>query len=197
MGARHGAQAKIILVEANGTASTSAHDGINSLMQAVNTARNIPAVSVISMSWGVQGALTDPGAGAYDAIFQTPAGHQGITFLASAGDHNAPAAYPSDSPFVVAVGGTVLTPSGGTFTESGWGHGNGDLGPSSSWGGGGGPTSYAEPSYQQILIPTTTYGDVRTSPDVSFDAGTAVAVVINCMTAAATPLVPRGRHQPC
>jgi len=46
----------------------------------------------------------------YNSHFQTPAGHVGITFVASSGDSGAKAGieYPSASPEVLAVGGTSL-----------------------------------------------------------------------------------------
>jgi subtilase family serine protease len=179
--------ANIILIEAASSSDASL------IQTAVKFATTIPSVSVISMSFGEQGA-TDPSGGPNDAVFHTPAGHQGITFLAATGDNNAvfPPNYPADSLNVVAVGGTVLTPAAvpGGFTESGWGNGNGTFGSSSS-GGGGGIGGYSEPSYQKILVPTSSYGGLRTNPDVSFDAGTAVSIVDqldgNPKVGAATP----------
>ena len=57
----------------------------------------------------------------YDSVFTTPAGHQGVTFLASTGDGGAPGGYPAYSPNVVAVGGTTLSVSGNNYvSESGW-----------------------------------------------------------------------------
>ena len=77
------------------------------LVQAVDVARNTPGVVAVSMSWGFNESA---GETAFDSHFLTPAGHQGITFVASSGDSgtaNGPE-YPSSSPRVVAVGGTTL-----------------------------------------------------------------------------------------
>ena len=57
----------------------------------VATAANQPGVSVVSMSWGFtegQNALAADEA-MYDQYLTTPAGHQGVTFVASAGDYGA------------------------------------------------------------------------------------------------------------
>lgn len=94
--------ANIILVEAN-----SASD--SDLFTAVNTARNISAVSVISMSWGSDDNIANQANDQADSAkyLVTPAGHQGITFVASAGDDGHPN-FPAESPNVLAVGGTDL-----------------------------------------------------------------------------------------
>ena len=73
------------------------------------TARNISAVSVISMSWGSDDNIADQANDQADSTkyLVTPAGHQGITFVASAGDDGVPN-FPAESPNVLAVGGTDL-----------------------------------------------------------------------------------------
>jgi subtilase family serine protease len=164
--------AKIILIEAN-----SAYDS-DLIDTAVNTARGIAAVSVVSMSFGTQDELSEPAGSTEDGIFTTPTGHQPITFLAATGDTGAQGGYPAYSPNVVAVGGTMLNASGATFTETGWGNGETSAAdPNTAYGSGGGVSdTYTEPSFQKILTPTTTYGNYRTIPDVSFNAGTGVAV---------------------
>lgn len=93
--------ANLLLIEARS-------DGFSDLMAGVNYARSIPGVSVISMSWGgseFRGQLK------YDASFSTPAGHQGITFVAASGDDGMRygAEWPATSSSVVGVGGTTLT----------------------------------------------------------------------------------------
>ena len=90
--------AKIVLVEAN---SSSYSD----LLTAVSTAANLPGVSVVSMSWGGNEFSSEA---AYDSVFTTPAGHQGVTFVASTGDDAAPGGFPAFSSNVLAVGGTTL-----------------------------------------------------------------------------------------
>ena len=58
-------------------------------------------MSAVSMSFG-GGEFS--GETTYDGTFTTPAGHAGVTFLASTGDGGAPGGYPAYSPKVVAVG---------------------------------------------------------------------------------------------
>ena len=139
-------KANIVLVEANSA-------NLSDLLSAVNTARNMPAVSVISMSWGSSEFY---GETRYDSYFTTPAGHQGITFVASSGDQGAPGLWPSLSTNVLAVGGTSLHLSGSGY------------GSESAWSGSGGGTSQyeSEPSYQSNVQST----GARSTPDVSYDA---------------------------
>jgi VCBS repeat-containing protein len=156
--------AQIILVEAN---SQSLPD----LMTAVASAAAQPGVSVVSMSWGFvegQDVLAQDEA-QYDSYLTTPAGHQGVTFVASTGDYGAGVPqFPAFSPNVVAVGGTALTVAGGTGDyagESAWGYYDNDLG--TYVGGGGGLSQYeAEPAFQKGMQST----GQRTTPDVSFVA---------------------------
>jgi subtilase family serine protease len=137
--------ANIILVEAS-----SASD--NDLFAAVNWARQQAGVSVVSMSWG-----SDDNASfaSYDQNLSnkylvTPAGHAGITFVASSGDSGVPS-FPSTSPNVLAVGGTdlYLTSSGAISSETPW-----------NLSGGGTSKEFAG----------------RKVPDVAYNAGVGVAV---------------------
>lgn len=142
--------AKLVVVEA-------ASDSLNDLMAAVNVARNIQGVSVVSMSWG---GSEFSGETSYDSYFTTPAGHTPITFVASSGDSGAwgGTEWPSSSPNVVSVGGTTLFTTNTTSTiqsETGWS------------GSGGGVSSFeGEPSYQAAVQSTGR----RTTPDLSLDA---------------------------
>jgi hypothetical protein len=141
--------ANILLVEAN-----SAGDA--DLFAAVGWAARQPGVSVVSMSWGGGEFASEA---ASDATFTTPAGHAGVTFVASAGDAGAPASYPAASPNVLAVGGTALSlgAGGSRAGETAWSD------------GGGGPSSYeAQPAYQWGVAPSGTA--TRTTPDVAYDA---------------------------
>src|SRR5271157_665509 len=106
--------AAIIVVEA---ASAKTSD----LMNAVNLARNLPGVSVVSMSWGgpeFRGETT------YNPFFTTPAGHNGVTFVTASGDNGSKygADWPASSPNVVGVGGTTLwvDAAGNTLLETAW-----------------------------------------------------------------------------
>jgi hypothetical protein len=153
--------ARVVLVEANS-------QSLGDLMTAVQTAAGLPGVSVVSMSWGfVEGRdVLAQDEAQYDSYLTTPAGHQGVTFVASTGDYGAAVPqYPAFSPNVVAVGGTSLHLNGDSSynSESGWGALNGGSGQ--FIGGGGGLSQYeAEPTYQQGVQST----GFRTTPDVSF-----------------------------
>ncbi len=142
-------KANIMLVEAKSASLTD-------LLSAVDYARNAAGVSVVSMSWGTNEFMSEHN---YDSHFTTPAGHQGVTFVASAGDDGSwdGASWPSVSSNVLSVGGTTLTlnSSGGIADETGW-----------SDSGGGVAEFESEPSYQ------SQYGNIggRGAPDVSINA---------------------------
>lgn len=106
--------ASILMVEAR---SDSAPD----MLEAVDVARHAAGVVAVSMSWGFP---ETPGQRAYDAHFTTPAGHPGITFVSSSGDHGPEggAVYPASSPNVLGVGGTSLAlgPGGVVEAETVW-----------------------------------------------------------------------------
>ncbi len=151
--------ANIVLVEAN---SASVQD----LVAAVDTARHLPGVSTVSMSWG--GSEFESFSGAefsnqtsLDPFFTTPAGHQGITFIASAGDTGVyqGAQWPATSPNVLSVGGTSLYTSDSSGTYAG----------ETSWSGtSGGFSLYeAQPKYQAVAASGV---NVRVSPDVAYNA---------------------------
>ena len=81
-------------------------------------ARNAPGVSVVSMSFGSgefertwnPSSWFDENQTDYDSdVFTTPQGHRPVSFVASAGDVGSLVEYPSTSPNVLAVGGTVIT----------------------------------------------------------------------------------------
>ena len=87
------------------------------------------------MSWGFNEMQNES---SFDSYFTTPAGHQGITFIAASGD-NGIVEYPSASPNVLSVGGTTLnlTGAGAYSSETAW-----------VSGGGGYSAVEKEPSYQ-------------------------------------------------
>jgi subtilase family serine protease len=149
--------AKLVVVEAK---STTRQD----MMAAVDTARSLPGVSVVSMSWGMGEFSGMAGA---DRHFVTPAGHNGVTFTAASGDEGAAggAEWPASSLDVLAVGGTtLLTDLGGNY--------QGEI----AWSGSSGGFSHyeAEPSFQRSVQSSGR----RNTPDVSFvaDPFTGVAV---------------------
>jgi hypothetical protein len=127
-------------------------------LNAVNTAKNYPGVSVVSMSSGggeFQGELAD------DSTFTNPTNHNGVnvSFVASSGDDQTGVPvgpiYPSSSPDVLAVGGTVLRLSSSGNTEQSWDDSE------------GGQSIYeAEPRYQELVQQT----GFRTTPDVAYAA---------------------------
>jgi hypothetical protein len=154
-------EANIVLVEA-------ASSSLGSLFSAVNDARQLPGVSVVSMSWGTQEFW---GESQYDSLFTTPAGHTGVAFVAASGDSGAWSGplYPSVSPNVLAVGGTTLTVgANNTYgSETAWSGSTGGFSGTDT-----GFWSYeAAPSYQVAAQEASglSFG-VRTTPDVSFDA---------------------------
>jgi hypothetical protein len=142
-------KANIVLVEANSSY-------FSDLIAGVNYARSAPGVSVVSMSFGGNEWSGETG---YNSTFTTPAGHTGVTFVASTGDSGAPAGFPAVSPNVLAAGGTYLsTDSAGNYLgESGW-----------SSSGGGISTYEGQAAYQHGIV--TQSGTFRTTPDVAFDA---------------------------
>ena len=156
--------AGIVLVEANSWAESD-------LESAIQTAAQIPLVSVVSMSF-----VTGPGHVADytlpDSCFMTPAGHSPVTFVACSGDNPPPAPIgtPAESPNVLSVGGTSLyiNSDGSWKLETIW---------SNSRGGSGQGISSTEPLplYQQGTV--TASG--REVPDVAFDGDplTGVAIV--------------------
>jgi hypothetical protein len=133
-----------------------------SLLAAVDTARNIPGVVAVSMSWGFAEVSSQS-----SSHFATPAGHTGITFVAASGDSGFGGGpeWPAVSPNVLSVGGTslIVDGSGNDLRETAWS------------GSGGGFSRYApQPGYQRVIQATGR----RSTPDVAFDSdpGTGVEV---------------------
>jgi subtilase family serine protease len=140
--------ARIVLGEARSTS-------LSDLVAEVDVVADMPGVSVVSMSWSATEWASE---GSFDNNFTTPAGHQGVTYVASSGDNGDIAAWPAISPNVLSVGGTSL------YTNA-----NGSYENETSWSyGGGGVSAYEyKPSYQNLVL---TGASKRTNPDVSFDA---------------------------
>ena len=156
MGACHGPGARIILGEARS-------DSLSNLVSEVVTVAAMPGVSVVSMSWSASEWSSEAN---FNSSFTTPAGHTGVTFVASSGDDGAPPSWPAISPNVLSVGGTslVLTASGAYDYETGWS------------GSGGGVSAYeAKPLYQDGVATGSSH---RTNPDVAIDANPATGLYV-------------------
>jgi hypothetical protein len=151
--------ANILLVE------TDTFFNLNDLGTAIETAVRQPGVSVISMSFG----FSDLPAEYYlDNMLTTPAGHQGVSFIASAGDDGGlDANYPAMSPNVLSIGGTTLPADAA-------GNPNRALDYAWNLGGGGVSTTEAEPAYQGGVQST----GFRTGPDLSYDADQSTGVAV-------------------
>ena len=136
--------ANILLVEAS-------NSSLPSLQAAVTYAANQPGVVAVSMSWGDSESFDEA---SLDSTYVTPAGHDGITFVAGAtGDQGGVISYPAVSPNVVGVGGTTLSldSQGNYLSESAWSD------------GGGGISQYEkQPAYQNGVV--TQSSTQRTSP---------------------------------
>ncbi len=127
------------------------------LTDTLSAAANDSSIHVVSNSWGCDGCSLDTN---IDAVLQYAAS-VGTTFYFSSGD-NSTISYPSDSPYVVAVGGTSLTLNAGSTyaSESAW-SGSGD----------GCTSAIARPSWQygaSVTAHATCSG--RATPDISADA---------------------------
>lgn len=135
--------ANILLVEAK----NASNFGV-----AIDYARHVPGVSVISVSAAGDEYKNETFA---DELFTTPPAHTGETFVFAAGDDGTGALYPSASPNVLSVGGTTL------YT-----YGNGQWYGETVWSGGGGGMSKYEgvPSYQNGLGLAS-----RGTPDVAYN----------------------------
>ena len=165
--------ANILLVEASS-------NSVSDLMTAVNYARNAPGVSVVSMSFSMPefeqswnpGSWADGNQTDYDSgTFVTPQGHAPVSFVASAGNVGSRVVYPSTSPNVLAVGGTVITASeatkvGPSSVPNNWQSMSYDF--ESAWSDGGGGFSGVEsrPSYQNGFNSNS----MRSTPDVAYGA---------------------------
>jgi subtilase family serine protease len=146
--------AKIVLVEA-------ASNGFADLMTAENVASQMVVAAgggEVSNSWG-GGEFY--GENSYDSNFVKA----GVVFLASAGDYPG-TSWPGTSPNVVSAGGTTVrrNPANGNFVQE------------SPWDSASGGISALEPrpSYQSKL--SSTVGNYRGVPDLSFDSNPVTGV---------------------
>jgi subtilase family serine protease len=147
--------AKILLVEAKS-------NRFSDLLAAEDYAKR--NAQYVSNSWG---GSEFSGESTYDSHFAQP----GVSFFVSAGDNGTPAEYPSSSPNVISVGGTLLTfnADGSLASETGW------------TDGGGGCSLYENATAAQRAF--AGYGQVncggrRATPDVSLDGDPASGVSV-------------------
>ncbi len=156
-------------------------------------------LTAASTSWGGCEPDTDPNIAAAVEQSITRLLAAGTTVLAASGDDGAydcarsdpnpavagaPAVdFPASSPWVLAVGGTSLTGSPGTWQETAWGPAAGTL-PPVRGGGGGTSTRSARPAYQSSLT-----GTGRLVPDIASAADPAHGIAIYC---SCTPGQPAG-----
>jgi hypothetical protein len=139
-------------------ASIDLFDG--NLYTGISTAAKTTGVSIITVSYTISGTEGV-------SEFETPAGHTGVTVLASAGDTGGEVNDPAKSPAVVAVGGTDLTLSGNNYSKE------------TAWAdtGGGINTAEAQPAYQKGIVSAYSTTN-RTTPDVAMDAGPGTGVAV-------------------
>jgi len=141
-------EAKIYLVEA-------ADNSFTNLFNAVTVAANLVKAAgggEVSMSWG---AGEFKGETTFDSVFST----HGVVYLASSGDSPG-TLYPAVSPNVVAAGGTTLSRDINT----------GKLILENTWQDAGGGTSLLEPIPPFQKSVKYVVGNMRGTPDLSFDA---------------------------
>jgi len=137
----------------------------------------------LSVSWGAPEDSTDWSASARQAINDrlAAAAAQGITVCISSGDDGsgdelsdgrAHVDFPSCSPFVLSVGGTMLVHQGNATVEETWHQGTG-VRPQGGATGGGVSVFFARPSWQNVHIQSLNAGSIdgRVIPDVAALAG--------------------------
>jgi subtilase family serine protease len=96
--------------------SEAATNSISDLSQAVITGINTAGVTIVSASFGAPESITDQmlyTMYAYD-------NYQGVKVVAAAGDSGYGVFFPASQNNVMAVGGTTLSVSGSTVSESAW-----------------------------------------------------------------------------
>jgi kumamolisin len=149
--------AVIVLMEAANPEKTALYAAVRAANSLI---AKYGAKGEVSMSWG---GAEYSGETSEDSNFTQP----GVTYFASSGDSPG-TEYPSTSPNVVAVGGTVINRNS-----------NGDYIAQAAWFDGGGGDSSMEPipSFQSII--SGIVGTQRGVPDVSLNAGTSTAIYNN------------------
>lgn len=174
-----------------GDSCTVKLEGVQALFDAqlavLNGNGNAPLASMESNSWGITGGETLPRAyeqAAHSIMVRAAA--EGVTMLVASGD-NPGVSLPASDPYALAVGGTTLGVGrhANRIFETGWSNDDAvkfgrrwfDLGIGRDAAGGGRSLLFAEPDYQQGVVPPgMTHIGVgsdpadRVVPDVSADA---------------------------
>jgi subtilase family serine protease len=143
----------ILLVEATSNSTANLDAAVSA---AASFGHNVVS---ISNSWGGSETSSETS----DTTFK----HPGIAITASTGDSGYGVEYPASSPYVTAVGGTSLSESSNTWSETAWN------------GAGSGCSAYvAQPLWQNSVSTITSVCGKRAVADVSADAdpNTGVAV---------------------
>ncbi|HEX3092868.1 MAG TPA: S53 family peptidase [Candidatus Angelobacter sp.] len=138
----------------------------------------------LSVSWGAPEDSSDWSTAARKAINQrlAAAAAQGITICISSGDDGsgdeladgrAHVDFPSSSPFVLSVGGTMLVHHGNTTVEQTWHQGTGVRATGGGATGGGVSVFFARPQWQNVQVQSLNPGSIdgRIIPDVAALAG--------------------------
>ena len=139
----------------------------------------------VSVSWGSAEDSSDWSDAARLAINErlNAAALLGITICVAAGDDgtgdeqtdgNSHVDFPSCSPFVLAVGGTMLGEHGGKVIEQVWREGHGKrTGNGGGATGGGVSTTFRRPNWQKVKIKSLNKGSIdgRVVPDITALAG--------------------------
>jgi subtilase family serine protease len=164
-------QCNIILVEASSA-------NFNNLATAEVTASKQPNVIAVSNSYGGSEGGSSSYVGSYSPQGSSVGGvagkiPDGVAITVSSGDSgfSAGAQFPASAPYVVAVGGTSLTLSGGTWSQSAW-----------NKAGSGCSSTYPQQGWQSPVLPVVSGGCAkRMVADVSAvaDPNTGVLVVFN------------------
>jgi subtilase family serine protease len=159
-----------------------------------------PLASVASNSWEVADEDQPPLASEIEQAYLVQAADEGVGMYFSAGDGSG-VLEPSADPWAIGVGGTTLgiSKTNSRLFETGWSTGISlltQVGAKYEWlflgeqgASGGGPAAlWAEPSYQEGVVPPAlnvsggNNGPVRSAPDISADAdpftGFAVGMLI-------------------
>jgi len=168
--------ANIIMVEAK---SNNIQDKMYAVCYAA-AAVTAQGGGMVSMSWSTNEFAAEKG---FDAYFQS---FPNVIFVASAGDHAAPALYPSSSPYVISAGGTsILRDAAGNFIgETAWSKSSAKLDVKD--GGSGGPSAYeSRPSYQDSVMKVV--GNARGTPDIAFDSDPKTGVCVYSSLHTPTP----------